>query len=112
MSRTKGSKNKSVEIKEITRQEVETFSNPIGYDLDNLCNNHKEPSCFNSRVYVRKYKITAELVDEPIEIIQKRIKKLWHECDNYHHHEPLKYTAQKYGLELKYKECGIDRKLK
>lgn len=58
------------------------------------------PSCFNGKVSVRKYKITIELIDEPIEVIQARIQKMWDECDNHHQWDPLKAEAKKYGLAL------------
>ena len=59
-----------------------------------------EPSCFNGMVRVRKYKITTELVDEPIEVIQARIQKMWDECTNHHNWNSLQKEAAKYGLTL------------
>jgi hypothetical protein len=76
----------------------ETFMKLSNYQKGNLIS--KEPTCFNGSVSVRKYKHTIELVEEPIEVIQARIKKLWDECDNHHHWQPLKAEAKKYGLEL------------
>jgi hypothetical protein len=102
--------SKKNKTKEITRQEIETFRNPIGYDLDNLCYSNREPSCFNSVVSVRKYRVAAELIEEPIEVIQERIKKLFLESDNRHHYEPLMREAKKYGLELNYEDFGKLRK--
>jgi len=72
-----------------------------GYTKRNLRND--APTCFNGMVRIRKYKVTIELVDEPIEVIRTRIQKMWDECDNHHHWEPLKAEAKKYGLELHYK---------
>lgn len=59
-----------------------------------------EPSCFNQIVEVRKYRATIELVDEPIEVIQKRIQDLWDNSKNYHDYQPLKTEANKYNYEL------------
>jgi len=68
----------------------------------------KEPSCFNGIVDVIKYKVTIEIVPEPDEVIRERLLKLWRMCDNHHHWEPLRAAADKVGLELDYKESGID----
>jgi hypothetical protein len=77
----------------------ETFNKiSDGYAKRNLISG--EPSCFNGRVNVRKYKVTVEIVDEPIEAIQARIQKMWDECDNHHNWGPLKSEAEKYGLTL------------
>ena len=76
----------------------ETFTEIGGYTKRQLIS--EEPTCFNGLVRVRKYKITVELVDEPVEVIQARIKKMWDECKNHHHWLPLKAEAEKYGLEL------------
>jgi len=86
----------------MTREKIEfeTFREFGAYEKRNLT--EEEPSCFNGNVTVRKYKITAELIDESDEVIKARIQKLWDECDNHHHRSPLKAEAEKYGLELKY----------
>lgn len=76
----------------------ETFRKIDDYTKSNLIKD--EPSCFNGNVCVRKYKVTVELVEEPIEVIQARIQKMWDECKNHHHWQPLKNEAKKYGLEL------------
>ena len=79
-------------------EEFETFAELSNYQKRNLI--FDEPCCFNGQVSVRKYKHTVELVDEPIEVIQARIQKLWDECDNHHHWQALKAAAKTYGLEL------------
>lgn len=76
----------------------ETFKKISSYEETNLTRN--EPTCFNGMVSVRKYKVTIELIDEPTEIIQERIKKMWDENKNMHHTQPLRKEAKKYGLEL------------
>lgn len=80
---------------------IETFRDPRGYWLRLL--EQKEPSSFNGDVQVRKYRVTVELIDEPDEVIRERIQKLWDECENHHHWQPLKNEAKKYGLELKHR---------
>ena len=76
----------------------ETFKEIDGYAKTQLI--QSGPTCFNNMVRVRKYKITVELVEEPIEVIQERIQKMWDECNNHHHWRPLKEAAKQYGLEV------------
>lgn len=76
----------------------ETFREISDYTIDNLT--FENPSCFNGDVRVIKYKVTIEKIEESIEVIQKRIQKLWDECDNWHHREPLRRIGKKYGLNL------------
>lgn len=85
-------KNKKKESAEI----IETFNPPSTTFLYI----QKEPSAFNGYVRVRKYRITIEMVDEPIEVIQQRLQELWDKCDNMHHYDPLKNEAKKYHYEL------------
>ena len=74
----------------------ETFVKPWGLNNDER---FQKPSVFNGSVYVRKYRITIELVDEPIEVIRERIQKLYDESRNYHDHEPLRREGKLYGME-------------
>lgn len=86
----------------------ETLSEPFinKHDME------KEPSCSNGIVNVRRYRITVELIDEPIEVIRERILKLWYACDNWHHWSPLKSAAARVGLVLDMRDVGRDRKEK
>ena len=61
-----------------------------------------EPTCFNGDVRVLRYKVTVELIEETDEVIRARIQKMLDECDNHHHHGPLRVMDKKYDLELKY----------
>jgi DNA helicase HerA-like ATPase len=83
----------------IANQTIETFIEISGFTLNNM--RQDEPSCFNGNVRVRKYRVTVELIDEPEEVIRERIQKLWDECNNHHHWQPLKNAAKQYGLDLK-----------
>lgn len=78
---------------------IETFNELKGYWLNQLKKDN--PSCFNGMVDVEKYKITIEKIEEPKEVYQERLQKLWDECDNHHHWTPLKATAKRLGVELK-----------
>ena len=60
-----------------------------------------DSSCFNGMVRVRKYRVTIELIEEPVEIIKERIQKLWDENDNHYNDTSLIKEGAKYGLELK-----------
>lgn len=77
---------------------LETFKKLSSYWLSQIT--EKEPSCFNGMVMIEKYKITIEKIEEPKEVYQKRLQKLWSECDNHHHWRPLKDKANKLGIEL------------
>ena len=80
---------------------VETFRDYGHYELSNIAESAwREPSCYNGRVCVRRFRVTVEVIDEPAEVIGSRLQKLWDECDNHHHVEPLIYAAEKYGVEL------------
>ncbi len=86
----------------------ETFRAPSQWERDRLtC---KEASCFNGEVSVKKYRVTWEEVIEPNEVIVARLRKLWTECDNHHHWNPIREAARKYGVELDMNDAGIARK--
>lgn len=77
----------------------ETFRDIGSFELRQLTQN--EPSCFNGMVRVEKYRVTVEKVQEPVEVIRARLQKMWDECDNHHHREPLARTGFKYGIDLR-----------
>ncbi len=80
------------------KQQFETFRVLGAYDTGNLTS--KEPSCFNGNVSIKKYRITIEEVEEPKEVYEQRLQKLWDECDNSHHLKPLRSEAKNIGYEL------------
>lgn len=79
-------------------KQFETFRNIGSYEESNLT--QKEPSCFNKEVRVERYRITVEPIVESTEIYAERLQKLWDECDNMHHLEPLRTTAKRLGVTL------------
>ena len=86
---------------------IETFCEPWRSSI----HVEKEPSCFNSVVSVRRYRVTIEEIDEPREVIAARVLQLIHDCDNLHHYDPLKVAASKYDLDVDFcKEFGKNRK--
>jgi len=82
-----------------TRVEIETFREPDSYWLGQLRKDN--PSCFNGDIQVHRYRVTVELIEESPEVIGARIQELWNNCDNWHHHDPLRFAAKKIGWELK-----------
>jgi hypothetical protein len=77
----------------------ETFCDIGPHELWQLTQN--EPSCFNGMVRVEKYRVTVEKVQEPVEVVRARLQKMWDECDNHHHREPLAREGLKYGIDLR-----------
>lgn len=86
---------------------LETFMD-IG-DWEFVRMRQSEPSAFNGYVRVKKYRITVEQIEEPIEVIQERLEKLWAESDNHHHRDPLRIQADSIGYEFK-SAFGSERK--
>jgi hypothetical protein len=80
------------------KTEFETFRNLGTYEVRNLKDD--SPACFNEIVRVKKYKITAEEIPEPVDVVGARLQKLWDESDNYHDHGPLANAAEELGYEL------------
>jgi hypothetical protein len=60
-----------------------------------------EPSCFNGVVRVEKYRVTVEKVEEPPEVIEERLQKLWAENTNHHNYGPLEAMANRLGVKLR-----------
>lgn len=79
---------------------IETFRKP-DWELNNMKYNATEPSCFNGAVSIKKYKVTAEIIEEAPEVYQQRLEKLWIESDNWHHRGPLQLAADEIGYVYK-----------
>lgn len=90
---------KNIEIiPEPTTISFETFSKIESYNISNLTK--ENPTCFNGDIRIEKYKVTIEKIDEPKEVYAERLQKMWDECDNHHHVQPLLNTAKQFGIEL------------
>jgi len=89
---------------------IETFRDPRGFSLSRL--EDKEPSCFNGNVSIEKFRVTVEKIEEPKEVLIARLQKLWSECDNHHHWQPLQWWAKKLGVELKHDYRGKKKESK
>jgi hypothetical protein len=78
--------------------EIETFRDPRGYSLLQLV--QKSPSCFNGIVSVYRWRVTVELIEEPVEVITERLEKLFRKADNSYHFEPLRKEARNLGYKF------------
>ncbi len=76
----------------------ETFRDIGAWEKGNLT--QKQPDSVNGWVRVVKYKVTVEVIDEPIEVIHARIQELWDKCDNYHNWTPINNCAARYNYTL------------
>jgi hypothetical protein len=60
-----------------------------------------QTSCFNGNVEVRKYRVTIEEIEEPVEVLRERLQDLWdHMQYNMHSHAPMQAVAADLGFEL------------
>lgn len=107
MYRVMSRKTKTVSPLPLKRS-FETFK-PVDYFTQGQME-EKEPSCFNGYVNVRRYRITVEQIEEPKEVLESRLLKLWRETDNHHDWQPLKNAAAQIGITLPHSELGRDRK--
>jgi len=79
-------------------REIFADENYVRYHLSHFIGN--EPHVFNGRVSFRRWKCTAELIEEPQEVLAQRLQDLWDHSGNIHHWEPLKDAAKSIGYEL------------
>lgn len=84
-------------VKTQHRLSITTYRSP-GYSLSEW-RDENEPSFVNNLRY-RKWRITAELVDEPLEVLQERLQKMWEQDTNWHHGSRYEAEAQALGFEL------------
>jgi hypothetical protein len=86
----------------------ETFREIGSYEINNFKSNN--PSSLNGWVRIRKFKVTIEPIIEPIEVLSERLQKLWDECDNHHHWQPLRAAAKQIGYELQGKPGSANKR--
>lgn len=87
---------------------IETFRRLGSWEIGEFT--FSEPSVINGGVNVLRYRVTVEVIDEPIEVIHERLRKLWRECDNHHEWRPLEKAAAKHALILDAALRGVDKK--
>lgn len=72
----------------------EFFGAPSSWEIGRL--GHSHPSCFNGVVDIERYQIRVEKIDEPEDVIEARLKKLWRESEpNHHNWHPMRAFAMK-----------------
>lgn len=79
-------------------REFETFR-PVEQYLENALIQRKF-SCYNGMVRVRRYRITVEEIEEPVEVLAERLQYLWDHSKNHHDTMPLRKEAEKIGYTL------------
>lgn len=79
------------------KETFETFQRPTAYYINNLKALNK-PACFNGSVYIRRYRVTVELIGEPKEVYEERLRALWDNTKNIHHWDAIKREASRLGL--------------
>lgn len=77
---------------------IETYKNLHTYDLERF--KQAQVSCFNGEVSYRRYKVTIELIEEPVEVLKQRLQALWEVSDNMHHAAALQNAAKEIGITL------------
>ena len=77
----------------------ETFKDIGTWEIGQLT--QEAPTVFNDMVRVVKYRVTVEKIEEPIEVYQERLQKLYDESKNHHHWGPLKRESEKFNYEIK-----------
>lgn len=89
---------------------IETFGDPMWMLRDATCSTFQKPDVGNMSVRFRRYRITVEVVDEPVEVLHERLRKLFRETNNWHEREPLERAAKSVGLEFDRNTFGKDAK--
>jgi len=88
---------------------VETYREP-SWELRHL--ESRAPTVFNGVVAIRRYRVTAELIEEPVEVLRDRLRKLWRQSEpNMHSRGPMRQVAEQLGMdpeELRHDDQGID----
>ena len=80
----------------VVRLQFETFKELSYFSQMNMA--EEKPYCWNGVAYIRKYRVTVELVEEPVEVLRERVQKLWDECDNFHNWDTIQKHANELGM--------------
>jgi hypothetical protein len=80
----------------LVRRSFDTFQWLDGYRESQM--RQDEPYVWNGMVGVRKFRITVEPVDEPVDVLRQRVQDLWDKCDNHHNWQPLQAVATSLGM--------------
>ena len=58
------------------------------------------PSVGNFNVQFRRYRVTIEEIEEPVDVLAARLRELWEASTNHHDWEPLRRAAAEIGITL------------
>lgn len=75
----------------------EFFGAPSSWVIGRL--GHDHACCFDGVVSVERYQVRVEKIDEPDDVIEARLKKLWRETErNIHTWHPMRaYAMKRFG---------------
>lgn len=67
------------------------------------------PRVFNGQLSLRRFRITVEVINEPIDVLRDRLRKLWRESEpNIHARSIMHEAARELGIELDAQGQGAD----
>lgn len=90
------------------QQEAPRFPRVIETFVDPGCSfGITEPSSTNF-IAIRKYRITIEKIEEPVEVLHERLLHLWRKTNNHHERQYIFMEAQRLGCKLPPEEAGVN----
>ena len=95
---------------EVWPKVIETFRRLGDYETHQY--KQDTPSVGNGEVRVRRYRMTLEKVDEPLDVLIERLQRLWDWSDNHHDYMPLMGMAKELGVVLEGDRGAAYRKSK
>jgi hypothetical protein len=107
MTRKKKKKPEPVPTREFPVS-FDVFGEPSRHELRRFENS--APSCFNGFVFVEKFRVTFERIEEPVDVVHERLLALWRGSNNHHDIAPLRAEAKRHGLVLEMSDWGRGRK--
>lgn len=70
----------------------------------------QEAPIFWNALVLRRFRITVEVVDEPLFVLAERLRLLWRRDNNAHHADDFRKAATELGIVLDDAERGVDLK--
>jgi hypothetical protein len=77
---------------------IEVFGMPSEYALNSL--GKTEPNVWNSKVNVKRYRITVEEIDESKEVIKERLLEMLKQRGHISHPQSIREEAKRLGIDL------------
>ena len=89
---------------------VETYI-PPGWELARMAAHHENPGAFNGTIKIDRYRVTAERIYEPVEVLQERLRELWRTTEhNIHLTTAFHAAAERLGIVLDHAERATKAK--